>query len=77
MSGRDWGGVLRHAVGAFGMMPDAVWQLSVAEWRMLTAGAVTPLGNAELGELMRAFPDGAGPPSGPSGHLPPMGEGKT
>ena len=46
-----------------GVGPEGFWRLSLAEWRMLTEGAMgaEPMARAELERLAKAWPDeGAG-----------------
>nr|WP_272906882.1 phage tail assembly chaperone [Hyphobacterium sp. SN044] len=53
-----------------GISPRDFWQLSLREWRMLTAPAGrAPLGRAELDALRARFPDAPHP------NPPPVGEG--
>ena len=58
MAETAWGAMLRTAV-LLGVSPEVFWQLSLKEWRMLTARAAkaAPMGRAELEQMMRAWPD--------------------
>lgn len=42
-----------------GVMPEAFWRLSLAEWRMLTedVGAGAPISRAVLTEMTEMWPD--------------------
>lgn len=53
-----WGGMLRTAA-ALGIGPAAFWRLSLAEWRMLTAGPgrAAPMGRNEFERMAEAWPD--------------------
>jgi uncharacterized phage protein (TIGR02216 family) len=53
-----WGEMLRTAA-ALGVVPAGFWRLSLAEWRMLTAGPAqaAPMRRDELERLAEAWPD--------------------
>ena len=51
-----WADVWRSALG-MGLSPDAFWRLSLKEWRWLTLTPGQACAGADLGELMRAYPD--------------------
>ncbi len=51
-----WADVWRRALG-MGLSPDAFWRLSLKEWRWLTLTPGQACAGADLGELMRAYPD--------------------
>ncbi|MBB5746890.1 phage tail assembly chaperone [Brevundimonas variabilis] len=54
----DWAGMLQAGVRT-GVAPEAVWRLSLKEWRMLTAevGGAGPPGRAVLEQMARQWPD--------------------
>lgn len=57
MSGIDWAGVIR-AGHRLGLLPPALWRLSVREWRALLAPDPGPaLNRAGLDRLCRQHPD--------------------
>lgn len=53
-----WAEMLRMAAG-FGVGPQAFWQLSLREWRILTARpeAVSPMGRRVLEQMAERWPD--------------------
>ena len=53
-----WGTMMRTAA-ALGVGPEGFWRLSLAEWQMLTGGAVgpEPMARVELERLAKAWPD--------------------
>ena len=53
-----WPAMMQAAARA-GVGPQRFWQLSVREWRMLTAvpDQARPMGRAEMNSLSEAFPD--------------------
>ena len=59
MSGREdgipWGGLLAAAL-RIGLAPEAFWRISLAEWRLLIAGAQggEVMGRMEFEALLRA-----------------------
>ena len=58
MKATPWGGMLRTAA-ALGIGPEAFWRLSLAEWRMLTAGPAqaAPMGRSEFERMAERWPD--------------------
>ncbi|MES2034495.1 MAG: phage tail assembly chaperone [Pseudomonadota bacterium] len=52
-----WPALLRLAALRFGLLPEAFWRLSLAEWRALTDQTPDGLTRAGLGALMAAWPD--------------------
>ena len=59
MSGIDWPGLMRAGLGRLGLTPDAFWQLSPVELRMMLGAEPqsAPLTRTRLEELAAAFPD--------------------
>ncbi|RKQ95252.1 phage tail assembly chaperone [Maricaulis maris] len=56
----NWAAILRTGL-ALGLMPDALWRLSLVEWRALTAASgPPPLDRAGLDALRARFPDNSG-----------------
>jgi uncharacterized phage protein (TIGR02216 family) len=55
---RVWAEMLQAAV-RMGVAPEAFWQLSLREWRMLTTGVAQagPLGRAAFEQLAGQWPD--------------------
>ncbi len=47
----DWAGIFRAGI-SLGLMPDAVWRLSLREWRWLARSAAPVLSRAEFAALM-------------------------
>lgn len=66
MSGIDWPGLLRLALGRLGMTPEAFWRLTPAEFVLILGepAAVRPLDRGRLEELARLWPDRPGPAEG-------------
>ena len=61
MSRTPWDAVLR-AARRLGLAPDAVWRLSLREWRALTApDGPAPLGRDAFERLRAAHPDDGEP----------------
>ncbi|PPB81304.1 putative phage protein (TIGR02216 family) [Albidovulum inexpectatum] len=66
MSGFDWPGLLRLALGRLGLQPEAFWRLTPAEF-VLMLGEPTvarPLDRSRLEELARLWPDRPGQAEG-------------
>lgn len=59
MNGIDWAGLMRAGLHGLGLAPEAFWQLTPVELRILLGAESTtaPLTRARLDELARAFPD--------------------
>lgn len=53
-----WGGLMAAGL-RMGLAPDAFWRTSLAEWRLLIAGAPggEAMGRAQFEVLLRAFED--------------------
>lgn len=53
-----WAEIMR-AAAMTGVGPEAFWQLSLREWRMLTErpGSVAPIGRADLMRMAETWPD--------------------
>jgi uncharacterized phage protein (TIGR02216 family) len=53
-----WPEMMRMAAG-FGVGPQAFWQLSLREWRMLTARpeTVSPMGRGVFEQMAERWPD--------------------
>lgn len=58
MSGIDWPGLMRAGLGRLTLTPEAFWQLTPVELRlMLGVDAAPAMTRARLDELAAAFPD--------------------
>lgn len=54
-----WPAMLRLAIGAWHIPPDAFWRLSLKEWRALTddAPVAVTLDRTDLAALIALYPD--------------------
>jgi uncharacterized phage protein (TIGR02216 family) len=61
MNAIDWPGLMRAGLHGLGLEPDAFWQLTPAELRIMlgTEALAPPFTRARLLELEKSFPDTA------------------
>ncbi|MEM9318321.1 MAG: rcc01693 family protein [Pseudomonadota bacterium] len=59
MSGFDWPSLMRAGIGDLGLKPHEFWNLTPAEFLLITgiSAGPAPMGRAGLTDLLKRFPD--------------------